>query len=117
MVFPIFATTVVWLPAVCLAMSFEDIVKRDRILEAINETALENPHWQNARVDNMLIQTNLDPVLIQVDVVAPVGVIDLSDAKALESGIKRHYGDPVDVEVNLVEYRILKASSKPGSAN
>ena len=100
-----------------LVLSFSDIVQRDRVLEAISETALENPHWEQARVDNITIQTKLNPALIQLDVIAPVGLIDTSDAAALKSGVKKHYGMPVDVEINLLEYQVLKAITKPVPEN
>ena len=53
-----------------------------------------------------------DVVLVHVDGVAAAGLIDRIWAMRKYC---RHYGEPVDIEINLVEHSILETGSKPVS--
>ncbi len=90
-----------------LQFSFRGLIVRNIILRDLAELSYENTHWVNARLREIYIDLDEDPLLIQFEVVAPVGLISETDVKVIEDSLSQKLRQPVNVEVNLLEFKGL----------
>ncbi len=90
-----------------LQFSFQNLIFRSIILRNLSELSYENPHWVQTRLREIYVNLEVEPPLIQFDIIAPSGVISTTDIKVLEHGLSKKIGKPVDVEINLFEFEIL----------
>ena len=90
-----------------LQFSFRGLIVRNIILRDLAELSHDNPHWVNARLREIYIDLDEDPLLIQFEVVAPVGLISETDVKVIENSLSQKLSQPVNIEVNLLEFKGL----------
>jgi hypothetical protein len=96
-----------FLIALPLKLSFQDLILRNVILRNISQLSYENPHWFGTRLREIYINLDLETPLIQFDVIAPLNVISETDIKTLETSLSQQLGQPVNIEINLFEFKNL----------
>lgn len=92
-----------------LKSSFEDIVVRSIILQNLNEVSYDNPQWlkNNIQLRQIHIYPEQDPILVLFEVTAPVGAVSETDIKILEQDLAQKLNKPLDIEVQLFEFKTL----------
>ena len=90
-----------------LQFSFQDLILRSIILRNLDELTYENPHWVQARLREIYINLEIEPPLIQFDIIAPSGVISETDVKVIQNTLSEKLRKPVDIQVNLLEFETL----------
>ena len=92
-----------------LRSSFENIVTRSIILQNLYELSYENPHWanKNAKLRQIHIYPEKNPILVLFEVTAPSGAISETDIKVLEKSLSQKLNKPLDLEVDLYEFKTL----------
>ncbi|MDJ0691358.1 MAG: DUF389 domain-containing protein [Xenococcaceae cyanobacterium MO_188.B32] len=93
--------------ALPLQFSFQDLILRSIILRNLDELAYENPHWVQARLREIYINLEIEPPLIQFDIIAPSGVISETDVKVVQKTLSEKLRKPVDIQINLLEFKTL----------
>ncbi|MDJ0577857.1 MAG: DUF389 domain-containing protein [Xenococcaceae cyanobacterium MO_234.B1] len=99
---------VLTLIALPLKFSFDDFRIRSIILRQVGELGQENPHWSKARLLEIRLNLDVEPPIVEFDVLAPPGVITATDVKVIENALSELRGKPVDFDVNLIEFNRLK---------
>ena len=95
--------------ALPLKFSFDDLRVRSIILQEMEKFELENPHWAKARLTDIRLNLDVEPPLVEFDVLAPPGVITKTDVEVIENALSELRGKPVDFDINLIEFNKLKA--------
>ena len=90
-----------------LQLSFRGLILRNIILRNIAELAYEHPHWIDAQLREIHIDIDREPILVQFEIVAPVGLITETDVKIIENSLSEKLNQPVNLEINLLEFRGL----------
>ena len=90
-----------------LKFSFKGLITRNIILRDLAELTLENPHWVNAQLREVYIDLDQDPLHIWFEVSAPLGVISETDVKIIEDSLTKKLRQPVNLEINLLEFKVL----------
>ena len=90
-----------------LQFSFRGLILRNIILRNIAELTYENPHWIDAQLREIYIDIDREPLLIRFEVVAPSGLITETDVKIIENSLSQKLKQPVNLEINLLEFRGL----------
>ena len=94
--------------ALPLKLSFDDIHVRSIILQKIDEIKFDNPHWDKARLIGIQMNLDVEPPIVEFDVLAPPGVISETDVEVIEDALSELRGKPVDFDLNLIEFNKLK---------
>ena len=90
-----------------LQFSFRSLIVRNIILRNLAELTYENPHWIDAQLREIYIDLDKEPLLIRFEVVAPSGLITETDVKIIENSLSEKLSQPVNLEINLLEFKGL----------
>ena len=90
-----------------LKFSFRDLIVRNIILRNLAELTYKNPHWIDAQLRAIYIDLDKEPLLIRFEVIAPSGLITETDVKIIENSLSKKLSQPVNLEINLLEFRGL----------
>ena len=94
--------------ALPLKFSFDDLRIRSIILQELDVLGSDYPHWAKARLLDIQLNLDVEPPIVEFDVLAPPGVITETDVKVLENALSELRGKPVDFDINLIEFNKLK---------
>lgn len=99
-----------------LKLSFQHLLLRNQILRSLRELRYQHPQWQGVRLREVTINLKSDPPGLLLVVFAPEDVISPADVSTLKAYFSEQAGEPIGVQIELFEYRMLKDSPQDQQA-
>jgi hypothetical protein len=80
----------------------------------LRKLSLKIPDWKEAHLSRLRVEEVDGGLLVRLRVEAPSGVIRMEDRRIISEALSEHFGEKVEVRINLLEYRRLEASEQEG---
>jgi uncharacterized hydrophobic protein (TIGR00271 family) len=91
-----------------LARKFDNFSSKGRAVEVLRRLSLNFPDWDDAHLSRMRVEEDESGMVVRLRIEAPAGAIDLTDRDRIAEELSTHFGKPVEVQINLLEYQLLE---------